>query len=351
MKPNFPASWLLLAALVAAPLAGCETPLPYPDAEDVTFALMGDTPYNDAEVRSLDALIDDINGQDLAFVVHVGDITSGRGQCTDAWFEARRRQFNRIRHPFVLIPGDNDWVDCHRSGFDPMERLDKMRRLFHSGDASIGQRTIRLDRQSSNPRFAEYREHVRWVAADVVFVGLNVQGSNNNLGRTPAMDEEHRRRMVAVLAWLDESMTLAAQRRLAGAVICIQANPDFEGRYRRRPGVGDGFEAFREALRAHALRAGKRSCSSRRHPPVNRTASTTLQPASRAGTLSRGGPRLAAGPLGSRPGSAASTAAYCHHARAACDRPSRLNFTITATITHVGCLAVGTAEASNIRAG
>ena len=244
--------WLLLALL-----AGCAAPLPDTNAEDVSFALMGDTPYNDAEVRALDALIDDMNARDLAFVVHVGDITSGRGPCTDAWFKARQRQYQRLRHPFILLPGDNDWVDCHRSGFDPMERLDKMRRLFHSGDESIGQRTIRLERQSSNPLFAEYREHVRWIAADVVFIGLNVQGSNNNLGRTPAMDEEHRWRMVAVLAWLDEGMTLARERRLAGAVIMVQANPNFEARYRRRAGVGDGFEVFREALRAHALRFGR----------------------------------------------------------------------------------------------
>ena len=255
MNQKFPASSLL--ALLAALIAGCSTVLPYTTGADLVFALMGDTPYNDAEVRALDALIEDMNTQDLAFVVHVGDITSGRGPCTDAWFEARQRQYQRLRHPLILLPGDNDWVDCHRSGFDPVERLEKMRRLFHSGDESIGQRTIRLERQSSIPRFAEYREHVRWVAADVLFVGLNVQGSNNNLGRTPAMDEEYRRRMVAVLAWLEESMTLAAQRRLAGAVICIQANPDFEERYRRRPGVGDGFEAFREALRTHALRFGK----------------------------------------------------------------------------------------------
>lgn len=259
MNPSSPLSRFLtlVAALGAALLAGCATPLPNVAEADFAFALMGDTPYNDTEVRALDALIDDMNAQHLAFVVHVGDITSGRGPCTDAWFEARQRQFQRLRHPLVLLPGDNDWVDCHRGGFDPMERLDKMRRLFHSGDESIGQRTIRLERQSSNPRFAEYREHVRWVAADVVFVGLNVQGSNNNLGRTPAMDQEHRRRMVAVLAWLDESMTLAAQRRLAGAVIMVQADPDFEARNRRRAGVGDGFEAFREALRAHALRFGK----------------------------------------------------------------------------------------------
>jgi hypothetical protein len=243
--------------LVALFLAGCATLLPYTGAEDVTFALMGDTPYNDAEVRALDALIDDMNARDLAFVVHVGDITPGRGPCSDTWLEARRRQFQRLRHPFILLPGDNDWVDCHRSGFDPLERLDKMRQLFHSGDESLGDRTLRLDRQSSDPRYAEYREHVRWIAGNVVFIGLNVQGSNNNLGRTPAMDQEYARRIAAVLAWLDESMALAAQRGLSGAVILAQADPDFEGRTRRRPGAADGFEAFREALRAHALRFGR----------------------------------------------------------------------------------------------
>ena len=257
MRPPIRAGGLLL--LLSVLLAGCAAPLPNVAATgaDLPFALMGDTPYNDAEVRALDALIDDMNGQELAFVVHVGDITSGRGPCTDAWLEARQRQYQRLRHPLILLPGDNDWVDCHRSGFDPMERLDKMRRLFHSGDSSIGQRTIGLERQSSNLRFAEYREHVRWIADGVVFIGLNVQGSNNNLGRTAAMDQEHARRMAAVLAWLDESMALAAERGLAGAVILAQANPDFEGRYRRREGVGDGFESFRTALRAHALRLGK----------------------------------------------------------------------------------------------
>lgn len=248
----------LVALLLLLPmLAGCATVLPDTGTEDVSFALMGDTPYNETEVQALDALIDDMNAQDLAFVVHVGDITSGRGPCTDAWFAARRRQYQRLRHPLILLPGDNDWVDCHRSGFDPIERLNKMRRLFHAGDSSIGQRTMPVERQSSDPRFAEYREHVRWIAGNVVFIGLNVQGSNNNLGRTPAMDEEYRGRNAAVLAWLDEGMTLARERRLAGAVIMAQADPDFEGRYRRPPGVGDGFAAFREALRAHALRFGK----------------------------------------------------------------------------------------------
>ena len=246
-----------LLSLLLVILAGCAASLPEVDRADLSFALMGDTPYNAAEVRALDALIDDLNAHELAFVVHVGDITGGRGPCTDAWFEARKRQFQTIRHPLVLIPGDNDWVDGHRTGFDPLERLNKFRELFLSGGQRLGRRSIPLERQSSDPRFPEYREHVRWIAGNVVFIGLNVQGSNNNLGRTKPMDEEYRHRMAAVLAWLNDSMALAEQRRLAGAVILIQANPGFEGPVRPLGGAPDGFAEFRDALRKAALRFGK----------------------------------------------------------------------------------------------
>src|SRR6267143_3692720 len=139
-------------------------------------------------------------------------ISGGKGPCTDEWLAARKRQFERFRHPFVIVPGDNEWVDCHRTGFDPMERLKKFRELFESGESSLG--GLRLERQSG--RYEEYREHMRWIAGEVLFVGVNVQGSNNNLGRTPAMDAEHRSRMAAVFAWLEDSVQLAEKRRLAG---------------------------------------------------------------------------------------------------------------------------------------
>jgi len=193
-----------------------------------------------------------MNREELAFVIHVGDITGGRGPCGDEWLEARKRQFERSKHPFVIVPGDNEWVDCHRTGFDPIERLKKFRELFESGDSSLGESKIRLERQSG--RYAEYREHVRWIAAGVLFVGLNVQGSNNNLGRTAAMDAEYRARMAAVFAWLEDSARLARERDLAGMVVFAQADPDFEGKIRRKR---DGFAEFREALRHLALDLGK----------------------------------------------------------------------------------------------
>jgi calcineurin-like phosphoesterase family protein len=237
-------------------LAGCTAhiPPPLPSAfhPRISFALIGDTPYNEGEAVALDAMIDRMNREELAFVIHVGDITGGRGPCSDEWFEARKRQFERSRHPFVIIPGDNDWVDCHRTGLDPMERLKKFRDLFESGDSSLGARKIALERQSGT--YVEYREHLRWIAGNVLFVGVNVQGSNNNLGRTQAMDAEHRVRMDAVFAWLSDSLRLARERGLAGMLVFAQADPDFEKKSRRKQ---DGFAGFRDALRDLALEFGK----------------------------------------------------------------------------------------------
>lgn len=242
-----------LALFLAVTLAGCASIPAPPPGTGIAFAAMGDTPYTQREMWLLDDLIDELNSEELAFVVHVGDITSGLGPCTDEWFLARKQQFERIRHPFILIPGDNDWTDCHRSRMDPLERLDRFRELFEAGDESMGQRKMKLERQSANPRFSEYREHMRWVVGNVLFITLNVQGSNNNRGRNPVMDEEFRRRMTAVHAWLDEAAALTEQKQYASLVILIQANPDFEQRS-TRPAETSGYVDFRNALRTLSQR-------------------------------------------------------------------------------------------------
>ena len=176
---------------------------------------MGDTPYSESEVTRLDHLIGDLNGEPLAFVVHIGDITSGRGPCSDEWFAARKKQFARIKPPFVLLPGDNDWTDCHRSGMDPLERLAHWRALFCQRAGPL-----RLEVQRG-----AYCEHVRWQAGGLLFVALDVQGSNNNLGRSAAMDAEYAGRMKAVLGWIDDSERALRSRKLEKIVLLMQANP------------------------------------------------------------------------------------------------------------------------------
>ena len=218
---------------------------------------MGDVPYNQTEEYLLQGVIERMNREDLAFVLHAGDIKNGREPCTEQLFERRKSILQRSHHALVLVPGDNEWTDCRRpqaGGYDPLERLEALRRIFFSGDMSLGQAPMRLQRQSAlDPRYSEYRENVRWTAHGIVFVGLNVPGGNNNIG----MHDEYLRRSDADIAWLDEAAALAAKPEAKALVVLMQANLYIWNRFRRAADVPDGYAALREALERHTLRLKK----------------------------------------------------------------------------------------------
>ncbi|HEY7655302.1 MAG TPA: metallophosphoesterase [Burkholderiales bacterium] len=189
-------------------------------AAEFTFGALGDTPYTWLEERGFPALLGDIGREDLAFVVHVGDFKSARAACSDELFQGRRQWFDAVRHPFIFVPGDNDWTDCRgfqAGGYDPLERLAKLRELFFFGEESLGQRRIRLARQ-----LPDYPEHARWRHGNALFVTLNVPGDANNARHMP---EEFRARSAAVARWLAQSFDLARRERLPAIVLFMQANP------------------------------------------------------------------------------------------------------------------------------
>jgi hypothetical protein len=189
-------------------------------AADFTFGALGDTPYTRLEEALFSDLLAGMNREDLAFVVHVGDFKAGRARCSDELFRQRREWFDLVHHPFVFVPGDNEWTDCsgfQAGGYDPLERLAKLRELFSGSEESLGQRRIRLVRQSP-----DYPEHARWRHGNVLFVTLNVPGKDNNARHMP---EEFRSRSAAVARWLEQSFNLARGDRLRAVVIFMQANP------------------------------------------------------------------------------------------------------------------------------
>ncbi|MDQ3701417.1 MAG: esterase-like activity of phytase family protein [Chloroflexota bacterium] len=211
--------------------------------------LIGDLLYTAEEVAKYPALMASMDTAPLAFVVHDGDFKSGSSLCDDATFEQRLALFQSSAHPFIFIPGDNDWTDCHRENngaYDPLERLAKLRGMFFPGNRTLGRRTLPLQRQSDDPGYATYRENVRWTHGNVMFVGLNVQGSNNNLGRTPEQDQEYLERNYANLTWLRVAFDLAKRNGNRGVMVVIQANPDFELRPEQRTGFNDFLGALQE---------------------------------------------------------------------------------------------------------
>ena len=205
------------------------------------FALIGDVPYDARHEKEFANVMKEINAANLAFVVHNGDFwydgaawtekLGGFPPCGDDTFQHRLGLAQSSSHPFIFVPGDNEWADCHRAKprtYDPLERLTKLRQMFFPGDQSLGQRTMRLTRQSEDSRYAKFRENVRWTYGDVLFVTLHVIGSNNNLGRTPEMDAEYSERTAANLAWMRQTFDLATRSGSKAIMIIAQANPRFE---------------------------------------------------------------------------------------------------------------------------
>ncbi len=245
-----PLSWFVagLLTVLAMPLA----------AQPISFGLFGDTPYSRWEREQLPDMLAAMGRDDLAFVVHDGDIKNGFSVCSDEVFQDMLGVFQASPHPLVYVPGDNEWTDCHRSNngrYDPLERLTKLRELFFVGERTLGQRTLPLERQSRDPAFALYRENVRWQAGGVLFVGLNLPGSENNYhGSTRGSGPvpEYMARSAANRVWLQQAFALAREKKLPGLMIVIQANPEFEAASAQhtKPGYADFLQQLRDETTA-----------------------------------------------------------------------------------------------------
>ena len=206
------------------------------------FGLIGDMPYTHRAMAEYRRVLAELNAADLAFVIHVGDIQNDpRGHypnpansalpCTDENYQAIYNSFQSLRHPVILTPGDNDWADCHLvrdKKVDPLERLAKLRAIFYPEGKSLGQRSMAVQSQKSDPAHGKFAENLRWSIGSVTFVTLHIVGSNDNLGRSSEMDAEHRERKAANLVWLRAAFAAAKADNSRGLVLMVQANPGFE---------------------------------------------------------------------------------------------------------------------------
>jgi hypothetical protein len=273
MQPRHDPSWSGLSAVCALlctvlVLAGCAAlrggGAPPPARFDI--GLIGDLPYGAEDEQHFPHLMQAMNDANLAFVVHNGDFKSSVSPCSDALYDARLALFHTSEHPLIYLPGDNEWTDCHRppaGGYDPLERLTTLRAMFFQGDQSLGRRTLPLTRQSSDPSYAKFRENVRWTYGDVMFVGLHIVGSNNNLGRAPAADAEYVERNAATVVWLQQGFELAKRQGAKGLMLIMQANPYVEDRWPADYAKGlhivppdstpSGFSDFLTALETEVL--------------------------------------------------------------------------------------------------
>lgn len=248
----------LLGLIVTfVPSAIAQASFNWSDARRFEIALIGDLPYDTRQEAKFQELIQDINKSSVRFVIHDGDFKSGSSLCSDELFLERLQDFQKFRQPLIYTPGDNEWTDCHRPAageYDPIERLAKLRELSTQGSRSFGQSTIALTRQSENPKYSKFRENVRWTSGNVLFVGIHVVGSNNNLGRNAENDVEYAERNAANLAWLEEAFALAKANDNLGLAIVIHANPNFDlaPTNAERTGFNDFINALQAELKSYS---------------------------------------------------------------------------------------------------
>nr|WP_055506254.1 metallophosphoesterase [Nonomuraea pusilla] len=243
---------LIAAALAAVSLAvtapaAAATPSPAGDGRAVTFALIGDTPYGDAQQAAFPSLVAAIDAEPgVRFVLHAGDVKNGSSTCDDARFAALAELFGTFDDPFVLTPGDNEWTDCHRTaagGYLPTERLDAVRRVFYPvAGRTLGAHPMGVRTQARDPRHRDYRENVLFTRSGVLFATVHVVGSENDLepwSQLPGGDRPAERRAEfearesAALDWIDAAFDTAERAQAPGVLLMMQAEPTATPGYAR----------------------------------------------------------------------------------------------------------------------
>jgi hypothetical protein len=266
-------STALIAALIAtaAVVADDRRDDDRRDNDRLVIAVFGDWPYNQNLLDNAHLLIDSVNAdRDVSLVIHVGDIHSGSMACTSAgilppiptsnpgWNDGIYFQFQQFNVPLVYTPGDNEWTDCHKTkefkSGAPLKELAAVRNLFFARPGrTLGfhQRHVSTQAEHFDPAFpadAAFVENVMWEDADVVFVTLNMPGSNNdtlpwtNGFENPAAQAlETAERNAADIRWLRKAFAQAEREHAKAMVIALQA--DMWDPAAVAPG-GDGLDKY-----------------------------------------------------------------------------------------------------------
>lgn len=264
-----------MLAASSAHAADAERPIAAGAEPRFSFALIGDLPYRRFELAAVPSLLEDI-AQQCAFAIHVGDIKGGSEPCSNDLLSARLAALSATRVPMVYTPGDNEWTDCWRPAagdHDPAERLDWLRReiferatpwlgptdqaarlalqgraatvdLAPGGTASpVAHHLVRQRDIDSGPP-----ENLMWTAGNVLFLTLNLPGSDNGR-RSPLDDADRFERDAHNRRWLERALAVATSARLAAIAVAAHANPGFGRGIDPSKIIGDdGYAAFRHDL-------------------------------------------------------------------------------------------------------
>jgi hypothetical protein len=223
-------------------------------ATPITIAVFGDWPYAQLLLDNAPLLVNSVNADPaVSLVLHVGDIHSGSMPCTSAgilpaistsnpgWNQQIYYQFQQFDKPLVYTPGDNEWTDCHKSkeksSGAPLNELAAVRSLFFARPGhtlGLTDKAVLSQAKYFDPAYpadATYVENVMWMDGKVMFVTLNLPGSNNDtlpwsgtFANPAAQSQEVAARTAADVRWLQTAFDLAGENHARAVVIGLQAD-------------------------------------------------------------------------------------------------------------------------------
>jgi hypothetical protein len=254
MKTFFLSMALLAAGCAAATSAMADDRGNSDSDRPLTVAVFGDWPYNQNLLDNAPLLINSVNSdRDVSLVIHVGDIHSGSTACTSAAIlppistsnPGRNQeiyyQFQQFKDPVVYTPGDNEWTDCHKSkeksSGNPLSELASVRSLFFARPGhtlGLNEKIVSTQARKFDPAYpadAKFVENVMWNSSGVVFVTVNMPGSNNDstpwsgsFANPGAQMQEVSERTDADIRWLQAAFDQARDNHAKAVVIIQQAD-------------------------------------------------------------------------------------------------------------------------------
>jgi hypothetical protein len=280
----------------------CRVPGAGDPATPFTMAVYGDVPYgttptDTAQFQAFPGLVASVNADpDVALVMHIGDIHSGKQYCTEAYDRSIYQLWTAYQDPVIYTPGDNEWTDCHKpaegggtynattgqidfvhdasgalidyAGGDPIANLALVRSIFFpTAGQSLGATRRQVVSQAqafdpTHPSDAAFVENVMWEQSKVLFVTINLPGGSNNdtdvwYGApvaTAAQTQEVTDRTGADLRWLDAAFAQAQADGAVAVVIGAQADvwdPEKGAAHQA------GYEWFVQSIASHTTAFGK----------------------------------------------------------------------------------------------
>ena len=226
--------FILLFAIIFS-IISCEKTedkIQTPQAESISFTVLGDVPYGATQREGLINLIEKHNTQkDSEFVVHVGDIKKGSLPCDENVYNDVSTILKKIEVPTFIILGDNEYNDCDAPN-DALQLWKTYFLQFHKNWNFSNTITYQSNRI----------ENFSWIENKVLFVGLNIVGSSVHDAN------EWQNRLTENGMWVKQLLE-THKTDIEAAILFSHANMIEAGQKK--------FEPFTSLFRAAALDFGK----------------------------------------------------------------------------------------------